>query len=108
MRGEIRADARATAGHGSRARRLRCVVLVGFVLALLVPSGAFGATLQVTLLSPAGYVTLPIGFARTADGRLHVAYETSTSWGDAANGVADQSISPAGKIASPVQALNLT
>ncbi len=106
MRGEIRADVRATAGHGSRARWLRCAVLVGFVLTLVVPSGALGATLHVTLLSPAGYVTLPIGFARTADGRLHVAYETSTSWGDAANGVADQSISPAGKIASPVQALN--
>ena len=89
-------------------RALRRVVLLGLTLAVLVAGGAAGATLQPKLLTKAGYGTVPIGFARSADGSLHVAYETNTSWGDSASGVAAVSISPSGHIGPQVQALSWT
>jgi hypothetical protein len=49
---------------------------------------------------------VPDGFARTADGTLHLVYETSTSWGNAANGVGAVTISPSGSVGAPVQALS--
>ena len=57
------------------------------------------------LLTKSGYGFLPIGFARSADGRLHVAFETNISWGDAASGVGAVAISPSGNVGPLVQAL---
>ncbi len=81
------------------------IVLLGAVVALLAPSGAVGLALHPKLLTKAGYGTLPIGFARTADGRLHVAFATNTSWGDASSGVGAVAISPSGSVGPQVQAL---
>jgi len=86
-------------------RRPWWIVLLGLMVALLAPSGAQGATLHPKLLAKVGYGTLPIGFARSADGRLHVAYATNTSWGDSASGVGAVAISPSGKVGPQVQAL---
>src|ERR1700744_1481643 len=86
-------------------RRLGRIVLLGVTLAALMASGAAGATLHPKLLAKVGYGTLPIGFARSADGVLHVAYATNTSWGAPASGVGALSISPSGHVGSPVQAL---
>jgi hypothetical protein len=86
-------------------RRPWWIVLVGLMVALLAPSGAEGATLHPKLLAKVGYGTVPIGFARSADGRLHVAYETNTSWGDSASGVGAVAISPSGHVGPQVQAL---
>ena len=89
-------------------RPLRRIVLLGLTLAVLVAGGAAGATLHPKLITKAGYGTVPIGFARSADGRFHVAFETNTSWGDSASGVGAVSISPAGHIGPQVQALAWT
>jgi hypothetical protein len=86
-------------------RRLPWLVLLGMTVALLLPNGAVGATLHPKLLTKAGYGAMPIGFARSADGRLHVAFETNLSWGDAASGVGTVAISPAGNVGPQVQAL---
>src|SRR5579864_4101798 len=75
-------------------------------LCLIAPLAAAGATLHQTLLAEAGYGPAPVGFARTADGTLHVAFESNISWGDSANGVAVRSISAAGHVGPLVQALN--
>jgi hypothetical protein len=91
-----------------RVRLLGCGLLSGLALALLPLGGAVGATLKPTLLAKVGYGTIPIGFARTADGRLHVAFETNTSWGDSASGVGAVSISPSGHVGPQVQALAWT
>jgi len=85
-------------------RRPWWIVLLGLLVALLAPS-AEGAALHPKLLAKVGYGTVPIGFARSADGRLHVAYETNTSWGDSASGVGAVAISPSGKVGPQVQAL---
>src|ERR1700729_2526372 len=87
---------------------LRRIVVLGFTVAVLVASGAEGATLHPKLITKAGYGTVPIGFARSAGARLHVAFETNTSWGDSASGVAAVSISPSGHIGPQVQALSWT
>jgi hypothetical protein len=89
-------------------RRLPWIVLLGLTVALLVPSGAVGAALHPRLLAEVGYGTVPIGFARSADGELHVAFETNTSWGDAASGVGAVGISPSGHVGPQVQALAWT
>ena len=86
-------------------RRARWIVLLGSSVALLAPAGAMGAALHPKLLAKVGYGTVPIGFARSADGRLHVAFETNTSWGDAASGVGAVAISAAGNVGPQVQAL---
>ena len=86
-------------------RRLPWIVLLGLTVALVAPSGAVGAGLHPKLLAKVGYGTAPIGFARSADGRLHVAFETNTSWGDAASGVGAVAISPSGNVGPQVQAL---
>ena len=86
-------------------RRSWWIVLLGLTVALLAPSGAEGAALHPKLLAKVGYGTTPIGFARTPDGRLHVAYATNTSWGDSASGVGAVAISPSGKVGPQVQAL---
>lgn len=88
--------------------RLLWLVLVGLMGALLGPNGAVGASLHPKLLAKVGYGTVPIGFARSADGRLHVAFETNTNWGDSANGVAAIAISPSGNVGPQVQALSWT
>lgn len=87
-------------------RQLQSAVLLGLVLALLAPGGALGSTLHPTLLAKVGYGAVPIGFARTADGKLHVAFETNTNWGDSANGVGAVSIDPSGHLGPQVQALS--
>lgn len=81
------------------------LALLGVIGALLAPAGAGGAVLHPQLLTKAGYGTLPIGFARSADSRLHVAFETNTSWGDAASGIGAVAISPSGHVGPQVQAL---
>ena len=87
-------------------RRLGWMVVLGLAAALFAPIGAEGATLHPSLLAKVGYGTTPIGFARSADGRLHVAFETNISWGDAASGVGTLAISPSGKVGPQVQALS--
>jgi hypothetical protein len=89
-------------------RWLRWIVVLGSAVALLAPGGAAAAALHPKLLTKAGYATLPIGFARSADGRLHVVFETNTSWGDAASGVGAVAISPSGNVGPLVQALAWT
>ena len=79
--------------------------LIALSIALLAPGSAFGATLHPKLVAKVGYGTVPIGFARSADGRLHVAFETNTSWGDSASGIGAVAISPSGKLGPQVQAL---
>ena len=81
---------------------------LALALALLAPTGAVGASLHPSLLAKVGYGTVPIGFARTADGRLHVAFETNTNWGDSASGVGAVSITPSGHVGPQVQALAWT
>ena len=87
-------------------RRASRIGLLVSIVALLVPSGATAAALHPKLLTKAGYGPVPIGFARSADGRLHVAFETNTNWGDAASGVGALAISPSGNIGPQVQALS--
>ena len=86
-------------------RRLSWIAALGLTVALLAPEGAVGAALHPKLLAKVGYGTVPIGFARSADGRLHMAFETNTSWGDSASGVGAVAISPSGKVGPQVQAL---
>jgi hypothetical protein len=87
-------------------RRWERAVLLVLAMALLAPAGAMGATLHPALLAKVAYGSVPPGLARSADGTLHVAYETNTSWGNAANGVGAVSISPSGHVGPQVQALN--
>ena len=89
-----------------RHRHAQWAVLSGLALALFAPGGAVGATLHPTLLAKVAYGTVSPGFARTADGTLHVAFETNTSWGDSASGVAALAISPSGHVGPQVQALS--
>lgn len=91
------------AGDGKR--RVRRTIMLGLAIALAAPAGAAAATLHPTLLAKVGYVTTPPSFARTADGVMHVAFETNVSWGDSANGVGALSISPSGHVGAQVQAL---
>ena len=86
-------------------RRLRRTTMVGLAIALTAPAGAAAATLHQTLLAKVGYGTTPPSFARTADGVMHVAFETNANWGDSANGVGARSISPSGHMGPQVQAL---
>jgi hypothetical protein len=87
-------------------RSLRWGLLLALVGVLLAPGGAVGASLHPKLLAKVGYGTTPIGFARAADGRLHVAFETNTSWGDSASGVGAVSVTPSGHVGPQVQALS--
>lgn len=80
------------------------VVLLGLVV--LVPASAGAQALHPDLLAKVGYGTAPPGFVRSADGTLHLVYETNTNWGDSANGVRIVTISPTGHVGPPVQALN--
>ncbi|MGZ4258726.1 MAG: hypothetical protein ACXVR0_00215 [Solirubrobacteraceae bacterium] len=79
---------------------------MGLAGALLAPGGAVGSSLHPKLLAKVGYGTTPIGFARAADGALHVAFEANTSWGDSASGVGAVSITPSGHVGPQVQALS--
>lgn len=81
-------------------------VLLGLALALLVPAAAVAAKLYPTLLAKVSYGAVPPSFARTADGTLHVAFESNINWGASFNGVAATSISPSGHVGPLVQALN--
>jgi hypothetical protein len=93
----------------SQRRGIRFLGLLVPVLgvALLLPAGALASKkLKATLIAPrTSPAATPDGFARTADGTLHVVYETNTSWGMSANGVGAVSISPAGHVGAQVQAL---
>ena len=92
--------------HGRDGKRRLCrTMMLGLAIALITPVGAAAATLHKTLLASVGYGTTPPSFARTADGVMHVAFETNTSWGSSANGVAALSISPSGHVGPLVQAL---
>src|ERR1700727_2525831 len=107
---DVLRDAFAGFGEGGNGmkkrgrRRLSWIAAGGLTGALLGPEGAAGAALHPKLLAKVGYGTVPIGFPRSADGRLHVAFETNTSWGDSASGVGAVAISPSGKVGPQVQA----
>lgn len=77
-------------------------------LVLLAPAAALASKkLQVTPIAPrTSPTTTPDGFARTADGTLHVVYQTNTALGMSANGIGAVSISPSGHVGPQVQALN--
>jgi len=101
-------QARGAGRQGRAGRRLGGASLAAVAIALAgaAPSGA--ANLHPHLLTVAGYGSAPIGFARSADGRLHVAFETNTSWGNSASGVGTLAISPSGSVEPTVQALSWT
>jgi hypothetical protein len=80
-------------------------------IALALPAGAGAVTappLKPVMVAQVGYGPSPIGFARSANGVLHIAYETNTNWGDSASGVGTVSISPTGAVGPQVQALAWT
>ena len=93
---------RALTGH----RHLFLALLIGVATALSVPVASQAATLHPQLLSLAGYGGTPIGYARTADGVLHVVIDQNTNWGSSYNGIAALTINPAGHVGPSVQALN--
>ena len=77
-------------------------VLLGLGLSLLVPAGA-GAKNAARALHPVEIAKgsqFPVApsFARTADGRLHVAFEENTNWGDGGNGVGYSTVSTSGHL----------
>lgn len=86
--------------------RLHRASLAGLAVALIAPGAALGSTLHPKLIAKAGYGSEPVGFARTADGTLHVAVETNIDWGDSANGIAASAISPSGHLGPQIQALS--
>jgi hypothetical protein len=90
----------------SRTVQLLCAVMGALALSLLAPLAAAANTLHPRLLAKVGYGTAPVGFARTADGVLHLVFESNTNWGDAYSGIGAVSISPAGHVGPAVQALN--
>ncbi len=90
---------------GTGQRCLRLTVTLGLAIAAIAPAGAAAKALHPTLLAKVGYGTTPPSFARTADGVLHLAFETNANWGDSANGVGALSISPSGHVGAQVQAL---
>ena len=92
--------------RGRVLQKLVRVALLGVGVAVVAPAGAVAARLHPALVAKVGYGATPLGFARTADGTLHLVYETNTNWGDSANGVGAISISPSGHVGPQVQALN--
>lgn len=81
--------------------------LLVLAVALVAPAGALAKSIHPALIAPKtspGFV--PTGFARSADGTLHVVYETNTNWGNSASGVGAVSISPSGHVGAQVQALS--
>jgi hypothetical protein len=99
---------RGAGGQGRARRRLAGTSLAAVAIALAGAAPAGAANLHPHLLTVAGYGPAPIGFARSADGRLHLAFETNTSWGNSASGVGALSISPSGSVGPTVQALSWT
>lgn len=94
-------------GQNRQLRRTLLLAAALFPLVLLAPVGAWAATLHPVLIVPkTSPGSTPDAFARTADGTLHVAYETNTSWGMSANGIGAISISPSGQVGAAVQALS--
>jgi hypothetical protein len=93
--------------QGREIRFLRTLVPV-LAVALLAPASALASKqLHAALIAgKTNPATTPDGFARTGDGRLHVVYETNTSWGMSANGVGTVAISPSGHVGPQVQALS--
>ncbi|MHB1568194.1 MAG: sialidase family protein [Solirubrobacteraceae bacterium] len=89
-------------GHALRAG------LVALAVALLVPAVGQAAAIHPQLVAKVGYGGTPPAFARTANGVLHLAFESNTNWGNSFNGVGALSISPAGHVGPEVQALNWT
>lgn len=88
-------------------KHLLRTTLLALAAALIAPAASLAASLDPTLIAPKtspGFV--PTGFARSADGTLHVAYETSINWGNAANGIGVVSITPSGHVAGVSQALS--
>lgn len=79
---------------------------MGLAIALIAPAAGQAATIHPKLIAKVGYGSTPPAFARTADGTLHVAFQSNTNWGDAFNGVGALSISPSGHVGAQVQALN--
>jgi hypothetical protein len=81
------------------------LVVGGAVGALGAPAVAGATSLHPTLLTKSAYGAILPGFARTADGTLHVVYETNKGWGDSAYGIGTVAISPSGHVHPAVQAL---
>jgi len=89
-----------------RGTQLLGAAAAALAFSLAVPLTAAGASLHTSLLAKAGYGATPVGFARTANGVLHVAVDQNTNWGDSYSGIAAIPISPSGHIGPAVQALN--
>lgn len=81
------------------------VVALLALMALLGPGAAAAATLHPKLVVKSGYGAELPSSARTANGTLHVVYETNKNWGNSANGIGAVSISPSGTLGPAVQAL---
>jgi hypothetical protein len=80
---------------------------VALAVALIAPAGVVAKSFHPQEIAPKtspGFT--PTGFARSADGTLHVAYETNVNWGNSANGVGVASIAPSGHVGPQVQALS--
>jgi hypothetical protein len=92
--------------RGGQRRRLPWTLSLGIAAVLLLPAGAVAASLHPTLLAKGSQFPVSPSVARSADGTLHLAYETNTNWGDSANGVGAVSISPSGHVGPQVQALS--
>lgn len=90
----------------SRPIRLLSASVGALAISLLAPLAAVGAILHTKQLATAGYGATPVGFARTADGVLHVVVTQNRDWGDAYSGIAAVSISGSGHVGPQVQALN--
>lgn len=93
-----------------KSQRFRFLAVLAPLVAatLLAPASALASTkLHVTrIVAKANPATVPDGFARTADGTLHLVFQTSTTAGMSANGVGALSISPSGHVGPAVQALS--
>lgn len=93
-------------GHRPEVGCLLRRLILGMVVALVIPAAASAASLHTTLLGEAGYGSTPVGFARTPDGVLHVVIDQNKNWGDSFNGIAAISITPSGHVQPAVRALD--
>ena len=79
--------------------------LVGAAL-LALPGGALAAPKLVRVDATGVGASPSYGMARTANGTLHLVFQTSPGGTSAPDGLGSRSISPAGVLGSPVQALS--
>ena len=88
--------------RGRRAAFTAALAL-GAMLAACAPAGAKAAFTRVFTLGVGPFANEAL--ARTADGNLHVMYQTTNGTSAAPNGLATNVVSPSGHLSAPVQAL---